>query len=93
MGPVWDIYGLMWSCPSPPWYKPSSATQRDGQREKNKRETDTNESKMEVKMAQPVEAPVAKLDDMGSILKTFLVELENPLSRLSSELHPRMRAH
>lgn len=70
MGPVWDIYGLMWSCP----YPPSSAMQRDGQREKNKRKTNTNESKMEVKMAQPVEAPVAKLDDMGSILKTRIRE-------------------
>lgn len=74
MGPVWDIYGLMWSCPYPPWYKPSSAMQRDGQREKNKRKTNTNESKMKVKMAQPVEAPVAKLDDMGSILKTRIRE-------------------
>lgn len=67
--------------------------QRDSQGEKNKRKRNTNEAKMEVKVAQSVEAPVAKLDDMGSILKSFLVELETLLSELSSDLHTRMCTH
>lgn len=36
---------------------------------------------MEVKMAQPVEASVAKPDDMSSILEAYTVKAENQVPR------------